>query len=299
MLSTVAAIEAKRLKRLALNRKAAQNSRQRKRERIQSLEFAVVNLFHENQELRSLNQGLRRIHAQDNVHSVLLDWVQDMALKTGTPADITHVIASVSGRATAAVGEEIDDTDIGDAGDQGTEPPPPVAPAEHSEAFAEAATQAMGRLAKRQRFDARKSLSIRQVQPAEGDEGDRNPQGAPVHMEGQNGAVDNDEAALPPREALHHRSVNAYSQDPPMQRGHVMLGGSNVVTQNDAVHQDQAALPPRRDVHHRPVNGCSQEASMQRGRMMLGGSDVLPSSMSLQASRYGSDTEPAIPNVFF
>ena len=39
--------EAKRLARLALNRKAAQNSRQRKRERLQSLEVAFQNLCRE------------------------------------------------------------------------------------------------------------------------------------------------------------------------------------------------------------------------------------------------------------
>lgn len=64
--SATQSVEERRLARLALNRQAAQNSRQRKRDRVQSLEAAVVNLHQVNMLLRKQNAALRRrIHVDE------------------------------------------------------------------------------------------------------------------------------------------------------------------------------------------------------------------------------------------
>ena len=67
--------EAKRLKRLTLNRQAAQNSRLRKAERIQGLEYAVVNLYRENHQLRNVNDSLRKLLTNDDAQRLLQEWI--------------------------------------------------------------------------------------------------------------------------------------------------------------------------------------------------------------------------------
>ena len=72
------ASENKRLKKLALNRKAAQKCRQRKRERMESLEFAVATIYNENAQLRDSNKRLRgdlSMSGSDQ-HKAIVQWVE-------------------------------------------------------------------------------------------------------------------------------------------------------------------------------------------------------------------------------
>eukprot|EP00953_Heterococcus_sp_UTEX-ZZ885_P015248 8595-Heterococcus_DN1.PRE.2 len=59
--SAAAIADFKRKKRLELNRKAAKESRERKKRRVESLNHNIVLLTRDNYELRSQNEGLRHI----------------------------------------------------------------------------------------------------------------------------------------------------------------------------------------------------------------------------------------------
>jgi bZIP transcription factor len=68
--SATAIADFKRRKRLELNRKAAKESRERKKRRVESLNHNIVLLTRDNYELRSQNEGLRHILVSQSPRSV-------------------------------------------------------------------------------------------------------------------------------------------------------------------------------------------------------------------------------------